>query len=180
MIRNACADHLDFGQLQPLLINVHRLGVDAARTGAPDVHPVRFVGEPGHDLALNEQGHNEHHVVQVAHAAKVRHVGDEDVARLDIPGPIELALDGLDARLQHADESGNARAGAGKVAVGVEQRHPKIKHFVDDRTHRRLAHGGEHFIGDRRQGTLDDFSGDRIAVLRPVPIGGGISHVKPP
>ena len=96
---------------------------------------------------------------------------EEDVARLDVAGLVVLADNHLHGLVEHADKRRYARPRGGKVALGVEDAGAHVKHLVDDRAHRRLAHGGEHFVGGGLQRVLDDLERDRIV--------DGIGHVGP-
>ena len=161
LVRPPGLDQLDGRQPEALLEDLLGLGGDAPRSHAADVVPVRDVGCPGDDLAVREHGHREHDVVQVRDAAVVGVVGREDVAVADLLGRVELEhpLHGL---VEHAYERRDPSAARRQAPLRVGHAGAHVEHLVDDRAHRRPAHGGEHLVAGRLQARLDDLEGDGV------------------
>jgi len=129
---------------------------------AADVVPVRDVRRPRDELAGREDGQREDHVVEVRDAAVVRVVRDEDVARAELaPAAVQLD-DPLHRLVEAADEGGNARARGREIPVRVGDARAHVEHLVDDRAHRRPAHGAEHLVARRLQRALDDLQRDLV------------------
>ena len=116
---------------------------------------------PGDERAVDEHRHGENDVVEMRDPAVVRIVDGEHVAGREARGTV-LAQDRLHRLVEHADERGNAGAGCGDLAVGVGDAGAEIEHLVDDRAHRRLAHRGEHLVGDGLERVLDDVESDGV------------------
>ena len=81
VVEHALLVELDRRQAQALLLDLGRVGREAARHHAAGVGPVAGVGEPAPEPAVAEERLHELDVHQVR-AAEVRIVDDEDVARL--------------------------------------------------------------------------------------------------
>src|SRR5207302_8855911 len=61
------------------------------------------------------------------------------------------------------DEQGwNAGPRAREPPLTVGDRHAEVEHLVDDRAHRRLAHGREHLVRNGIERALDDLDGHEI------------------
>ena len=78
-------------------------------------------------------------------------VADEHVAVFDVAGAGMLEQDLFDRLVHHPDKGRDAGTGAGDLAVGVGDAGTHVQHFINNRAHRRLAHGGEHLVGNGLQ-----------------------------
>ena len=121
LVGHALGEELHRRDADALLEDLGRVGGHRAGHIAADIVPVRDVGDPGDKLAVGEDRRREHHVVEMRDAAVVGVVRGEDVARLDALER-ELLQDAFHRLVEHADEGGDAGAGRGDVAVGVEDR----------------------------------------------------------
>ena len=164
VVDRAALVELDRRQPQTFLLDLGRVGREAARHHAAGVGPVAGVGEPAPRLAGAEERLHELHVHQVR-AAEVRVVDDEDVARLERDLQALHALDHrLHRELHRADEHRQAElalrdqlAGRQVVdAVGAVER-------LGDHRAERAAHEGEvHLVADLLQAVLKHAERDRV------------------
>ena len=154
-------DQLDRRQPQPLLEDLLRLVRDGAGHHPSDVVPVRDIGRPRDALALGENRHRQHNVVQMRHAAVEGVVRGEDVAWADRVSLVQLDDPGH-RLVEHADEGGNPCARGREVPLTVRDPRAHVEHLVDDRAHRGLAERREHLVADRLERALDDLQRDRI------------------
>ena len=146
-----------------------RLGEHVLRGGGegaqPDAAQVGLVADragPGEELALVEDGLEDHRVVLVQPAADPRVVGQEHVALGDagVRGPV--AQRPVDREVDGADEHRVVEPDLHLLAELVADREVEVVGVGDDR---RAGHALErlaHLVGDRPETVPDDLVGQRV------------------
>ena len=163
--RNTAVEKLHVGQNQTFLKEFGGIGRQRARHHASQVHPMALVRHPCHQPAVVENRQSKCYVVDMAYAARVGIVADEQIAGFETRCGV-LAENIFDGGVQHAHKAGNAGAGAGQIPLCIRDRDAEIKHLVDHRAHGGARHGSEHLVGNRGEGSLNDLYGKRIDVTR--------------
>ena len=147
---------------QSFLENLRGFAGERSRGHPSDIRIVRDIRGPRYDAPFGEHRHCDHDVVQVRHAAAIRIVGGEHVARQNVAGFVEFRYEHFDGFVENPDECRNAGSGRRQFALRIHHAGAHVQDFVDYRAHRRLFHRGEHFVGGRLERVLDYFKRELI------------------
>ena len=156
----AAAYELHRRNAQAFLLDLRRLGGEAARHHAAGVGPVAGVGQIApQPVAVIERLHHLH--VHQMGAAEIGIVDDDNVARLKVVAALDHRLGG---ELHDADEDRQAQLALGDDLAGVAMVDAvgAVEGLGDDRRERGLLVHQVHLARDLAQAVLDDREGDRI------------------
>ena len=162
LIQPALLVELDGRQAQALLLDLGRIGGEAARHGTTGIRPVAGVGEPGEQLAAVEERLGEAHVHQVR-AAEIGVVDDDHVARPDLGHALDHRLG---RELHGADEHRQPQIALGdQGAVAAVDAIRAVHRLRDHRAERGAAEREVHLVADLHQAALDHREGDGVERL---------------
>ena len=161
--RRPSLDDPDAGQLEALLVDLRRLGRDAARNRTADLDPVRDADRECDHAPADDDGLDEADVARVR-AALVRDVRREHVALAHAREAV-LAQDALHLRPERAREEREAVGLRDDLRIGVGDAAGEVEHLVDDRAHARAGEHHTHLVGRGVQLLLDDLDGEGIEAL---------------
>ena len=160
-LQHAFAEKLDHRHPQAFLVNLRHAARHRPRRHAADIGMVRDVADPGDDAPVGEDRRGHVDIRQMGAAGRVRIVGDDDIAFLDVVAIARQQAVHQPAHRRDVNRERLLRLGD-QPAPGVHDRGRVVVALLDVGRIGALHQRGEGLVGDRAERVGEDFKADGV------------------